>query len=85
MENQSEKRVRLSKESSEIGEVQKFQVKVCKKLITKKFHHPFKQLTTKKIREGQKSRKVVAKCKVCKVSVRKPLLRFIEAKVPWIR
>lgn len=82
MENQSEKRVRLSKESSKIKKIQKFAVKVNQKLNTKKFHHPFRQLTTKKIREGQKSRRVVAKCKL---SVGKFLLRYNQEKVPWIR
>lgn len=82
MENQSEKRLRLSKESSEIKKVLKFAVKVNKKLNTKKFHHPFKQLNTKKFREGQKSRKIVAKCKSC---VGKFLLRYNQEKVPWIR
>lgn len=82
MENQSEKRLRLSKKSSEIKEILKFAVKVNKKLNTKKFHHPFKQFTTKNFREGQKSRKSVAKCKCC---VRKFLLRYNQEKVPWIR
>lgn len=82
MENQSEKRLRLSKKSSETKIIKKFAVKVNQKAITKKFHQPFKQLTTKKIREGQKSRKVVAKCKL---SVGKFLLRYNQEKVPWIR
>jgi hypothetical protein len=82
MENQSEKRQRLFKEPSEIKKIQKFAVKVNQKLNTKRFHHPFKHYTTKKILEGQKSRKVVAKCKL---SVGKFLLRYYQEKVPWIR
>lgn len=82
MESYSGKRSRLSKKSIEIKRNQKFAVKEDQKAITKKFHQPFKQLNTKKILEGQKSRKSVAKCKLCYGMF---LVRYNQEKVPWIR
>lgn len=84
MDSYSEKRQEQSKKSYKVEKYSKFAVQVHQNLLTKKFHQPFTfAATTKKFREGQKSYRVVVKCKF---NARNCIWRFKDQeKVPWIR
>lgn len=62
MDSYKEKRKEQSKKAIKVEKFPKFRVKVCEKLISKKFHQPFTLTTKRKFREGQKSCRVT-KCK----------------------
>lgn len=91
MDNYSENREEQSKKSCENQNKSKFEVKINKKTVSIKFHQPFKVIDNtkaKKFREGQKSRRIVAKnCKFNNIiCLRNFRWRYNNHEiVPWIR